>query len=256
MRLRRYVLIPDTQCKPGVDTSHLTWLGRAILHYRPDVIVHLGDHWDLPSLSTYDGPGSIAAEGRRIMPDIEAGNEGWLQFWKPVEKEINRRVNFHRKRWYPECHFLFGNHEDRITRAIAREPKWEGLLSLDLLKTPGFTRHPYLQIVKLDGIRFCHYFANPHSGKAIGGTINNRLAKIGSSFVQGHQQGFLYSAVQRPDHVVHGLSIGSFYLHNEDYRPKDVQNSEWRGIVVLNEVEDGDFNIMPISMAYLRKKYA
>jgi hypothetical protein len=253
---RRYLIIPDTQVKPGVDTSHLTWLGHYILDKEPDVIVHLGDHWDLPSLSTHDAPGSSEAEGRRVMPDIEVGNAAWLQFWAPVERRIKRLIQGHRKRWAPECHFLFGNHEDRLTRAVSREPKWQGLLSLDLLKTPGFIRHPYLQIITLDGIKFCHYFANPHSGKAIGGTINNRLAKIGSSFVQGHQQGFLYSAVQRPDHVAHGLSVGSFYLHNESYRPADVQNSEWRGVVLLNEVKNGDFCINVVSMDFLRKRYA
>lgn len=254
--MRRHLLIPDTQVRQNVDLTHFDWLAQAILEYRPDVIVHLGDHWDLPSLSEHDAPGSKEAEGRRVKPDIDVGNEAWLRFWTPVEKRIKRIISNKKKRWEPECHFLFGNHEDRLTRAIFRDPKWEGLLSLDCLKTPGFQRHDYLKIVKIDGIRYCHYFANPHSGRPIGGSIQNRLAKVGSSFSQGHQQGFLYSCVQRPDHVAHGLVAGSFYLHDESYRPADVQNSEWRGIIVKNEVRDGTYDLMPLSMNYLRQKYA
>jgi len=253
--LRRHLIIPDTQVRPGVDTVHLDWLAEAILDYRPDVIVHLGDHWDLPSLSTHDAPGSKEAEGRRVKPDIDAGNEAWLRFWSPVERRIKRLISGHRKQWKPECHFHVGNHENRLSRAIFRDPKWEGLLGLECLKTPGFQRHDFLKINTIDGIRYCHYFANPFSGKAIGGTITNRLAKIGGSFVQGHQQGFLYSCVQYPDHVKHGLVAGSFYLHDESYRPDDVQMSEWRGVVVLNQVESGSYDIMPLSMGYLKRVY-
>jgi hypothetical protein len=143
-----------------------------------------------------------------------------------------------------------------MTRAIARDPKFDGLLSLDHLLTPGFQRHEFLKIVEVDGIKYCHYFPNPFSGKPIGGTIVSRLNNIGSSFVQGHQQGFLYASKQYPDHVKHGLVCGRFYLENEHYRPQDVQHSEWNGIVVLNEVRAGNYDLMPLSVNYLRRKYS
>jgi hypothetical protein len=43
-------------------------------------------------------------------------------------------------------------------------------------------------------------------------------------------------------------------LHDEDYRGLQ-SNGEWRGIVVLNEVHNGGYDIMPLSMDYLRRKY-
>lgn len=254
--MRRHLIIPDTQVRPGCDTVHLDWAAAAVLDYLPDVIVVMGDWWDLPSLSTHDAPGSKEAEGRRVKPDIDAGNEAFERFVTPIQREIQRRIKKHRVRWSPEMHFLFGNHENRLERAIFRDPKWEGMLSLDSLRTPYFTRHPYLKIVELDGIKYCHYFPNPFSGKAIGGTIVNRLNHIGSSFVQGHQQGFLYASKQFPDHVKHGVVCGRFYLHQEHYRPADVQDAEWNGIIVLNAVQNGDFDIMPLRMDYLRRKYA
>ena len=253
--MRRHLIIPDTQIRPGSDTTHIDWAAQAIVEYRPDVIVVIGDWWDLPSLSTHEAPGSKEAEGRRVMPDIEAGNLAFERLIEPMETERLRLAKGRRKMWHPECHFLFGNHENRLTRAIFRDPKWEGLISLDSLKTPGFKRHEFLKIVELDGIAYCHYFPSPYSGRAIGGTIVSRLNNIGTSFVQGHQQGFLYASKQYPDHVKHGLVCGRFYLEHEHYRPADVQNSEWNGIVVLNEVTNGSYDLMPLSMGYLRRKY-
>src|SRR5690348_1900896 len=56
----KVAVIPDTQCKKGVDLSHLRWCGQYLAEKRPDVIIHLGDHADMPSLSTHDQPGSLA----------------------------------------------------------------------------------------------------------------------------------------------------------------------------------------------------
>lgn len=252
---RRYFIVPDTQIRPGVDTTHIDWAAQAIVDYLPDVIVVMGDWWDAHSLSTHEAPGSKGMEGASVEEDIEVGNEAFTRLVAPMEKEIKRRAKGHRKRWEPERHFLFGNHEDRISRAINREPKWAGILSLDLLKTPGFQRHDYLKIVTLDSIKFCHFFPNPYSGRAIGGTILNRLNHIGASFVQGHQQGFMYASKQYPDSVKHGLVCGRFYSHHETYRPEDVQNAEWNGCVILNEVRDGTYDLMPISYDYLKRTY-
>lgn len=252
----RHLVIPDTQIKPGVDTMHIDWAAAAIVEYKPDVIVIIGDWWDLPSLSQHDAPGSKEAEGRRVKPDIDSGNAAFERLIGPMNTERARLVKNKEKQWNPRCEFLFGNHEDRLARAIFRDPKWEGTLSMDALKTPGFNRNNFLRIVTIDGIRYSHYFPNPLSGRPIGGTIPNRLNHIGGSFVQGHQQGFQYGAKQYPDHVAHGLVCGRFYSHQESYRPADVQDCEWNGIVVLNEVRNnGDYDLMPLSFNYLRTKF-
>jgi len=248
-------VIPDCQVKPGDDLTHIDWAARAIVDYLPDVVVVIGDFWDMPSLSTHEAPGSKQASGQNVKTDIDVGNEAFARLTAPMFAEMERRRKFHRKRWEPECHFLFGNHENRITRAVYNDPKWDGLLSLDSLKTPGFQRHDYLKIVPIDGVRYCHFFANPFTGKAIGGTIQNRLAKIGGSFCQGHQQGYLYGSFTHPDHIAHGLVCGRFYTHHEHYRATDIQNVEFNGIVVLNAVHDGDFDIMPLRIDYLRRRF-
>lgn len=253
---KRIVIIPDTQIKPGVDTKHIDWAAQAIVDYKPDHVVVIGDWWDVPSLSQHDAPGSKEASGQNVKADIDAGNEAMERLVAPMEQEKARLLRNKHKSWNPALDFLFGNHENRLTRAVFREPKWDGILTLDAMKTPGFTRHDFLKIVTIQGIRFCHYFPNPLSGRAIGGTIPNRLNHIGGSFVQGHQQGFQYGCKQYPDKVSHGLVCGRFYSHHESYRPTDVQDKEWNGIVVLNETRnDGDYDLMPLSYNYLRRTY-
>lgn len=250
------MIIPDTQIRPGVDTSHIDWAAQAIVDYLPDVIVVIGDWWDMPSLSKHNLPGSLATEGNRIRDDIAVGNEAFERLVAPLQEEQGHRIAGRRKQYNPELHFIFGNHENRIERAVQDQPKFDEILSSGDLKTPGFIRHPFLEIVEIDGIAYSHYFSNTHSGRPIGGSIDNRLNKIGKSFVQGHEQGLLYGIRQFPGRLTrHGLVAGSFYLHDEHYR--DAQsNGEWRGIVVLNEVVDGSYDVMPLSMQYLRGKYA
>ena len=248
-------MIPDTQCRPDVDTAHIDWAAQAIVDYLPDTVIHLGDHWDMKSLSSYEKPGSIHMEGARYEDDIAVGNDAFARLVAPMEKEITRRLKNKTKVWRPKRVFLFGNHENRIYRALCSEPKYAGMIGDHHCVTPGFERFPFLEVVTIDGIKYSHYFSNVNSGKSIGGSIDNRLNKIGESFVQGHEQGFLYGCRQFPTGKTrHGLVCGSFYLHDEEYKGRQ-GNGHWRGIIVLNEVHDGGYDIMPLSMEYLRKKY-
>ena len=52
-----------------------------------------------------------------------------------------------------------------------------------------------------------------------------------------------------------GIVAGSCYLHNEEYRGPQATN-EWRGILVLHEVMDGDYCLMEVSLAWLCRRYA
>ena len=248
---RRHMIIPDTQVKRGVGLSHLDYAAKAVIKYKPDVLVIIGDWWDMPSLSSYDAPGSKGVSGRRLRGDIDVGNRAFERFITPINEF--RKEN---PKWKPECHFLFGNHEDRLTRLLNTEPKFDGLIGLDDMKTPGFTRHEFLKIISIDGIAYCHYFVNIQSGRPIGGSVQNRIAKIGRSFVQGHTQGFQYARQEYPGgSAKHGLVAGSFYTHSEHYRGPQGKG-EWRGIIVLNGVRNGDYNIMPLDLNYLRATFS
>lgn len=246
---RRHLIIPDTQVAHGHPIAHMRWVGQAAKEYQPDVVVHVGDHWDLPSASTWSEKGSLDKENARLHLDIKAGNDALLELENSMGKfKPKRKV------------ILRGNHEHRLTRLIGSNPILDGVLGDHLFndRELGWEVVDYFNgcpnAVNIDGVEYAHYFANPNTGKPISGTIQNRLAKIGSSFVQGHQQGLLQGNQQyATGKIRHGIVAGSCYLHDESY--KGMANSHWRGIVVLNEVRDGQFCEMPLTLDYLCEKY-
>ncbi len=251
----RHFLIPDAQVRPGVPLDHIAWIAQAIVDYLPDTVVNIGDWWDMPSLSMHDGPGTLHAEGARYEDDVQSGNDAFAVLCAPMEAEQARRVRRKIKRWEPRKVFCFGNHENRINRAINSAPKFAGTIGEHHLKTRDWERHPFLARVWQDGLLYSHYFQSSHSSHAIGGSIDNRLNKIGASFVQGHEQGFRYATrIQGSGSTWHGLVAGSGYLHDEHYRGNQ-GNGHWRGVVVLNEVRDGDYCVMPLTLDYLCRKY-
>ena len=81
-----HVLIPDTQVKKGVALDHLRWAGEYCVEHKPEVIVHIGDHADMPSLSSYD-KGKRTAEGKRVNEDIEAAIKGMEVLLRPIYEE-------------------------------------------------------------------------------------------------------------------------------------------------------------------------
>jgi|SRR5690348_17634447 len=245
---RRHFVIPDTQVKKGVPTDHMAWIGQAVKDYAPDVVVHGGDHYDFPSLSRYDAPGSLAMEGARVEDDIQAGNDALALLVKSMGRFKGRKV------------MLEGNHEHRLIRAIENDPRLSGTLGYHLLNRErlGFEVVPYFcgspgQIV-IDGVTYAHFFSAVNTGRAIGGTANNKLNHIGEPFVQFHVQGLDIGSKQyATGKIKQGIVAGSCYLHDEGF--KGMANTHWRGVLVLNEVRNGEFCVMPLTLDYLCRKY-
>lgn len=247
----RHLFIPDTQCRPNEDLSHMYWAGRFAAEHEPDTIVHAGDNWDMSSLSSYEKPGSKYHENQRYSLDIEAGNRGMELFEEGLQQ-------FKRASWNPRKVFTLGNHEDRITRAINESPRLEGTISLDdlNLKSLGWEVFDFLMPVQIDGVWYAHYWYARNSGRPYGGSIDNRLRTAGHSFTQGHQQGLAWGRRELGNGTAHlGLVAGSYYQHNEDFRGAQAVN-EWRGIVIKNEVANGDYDPSFISLNYLQRTFA
>ena len=107
--MTKHLVIPDTQCKPNQTYDHLAWAGQYAADKKPDTIIHLGDHWDMPSLSSWD-IGKKSFEGRRYTDDIEAGHAGMQAFLTPIRAEQRRLRQNRKKVWNPRMVFLIGNH--------------------------------------------------------------------------------------------------------------------------------------------------
>jgi hypothetical protein len=254
-----HIVIPDTQVKPGVLTDHLRWIGQYVVDKfagQDNVkVIHLGDHADMPSLSSYD-KGRKSMEGRRYIQDLEAANAGFDVLCKPLESYNAARKAAKRRPWWPERHILLGNHEDRITRATEMDAQLDGLLTLDSLNysAHGWEVHPYLKPIFLDGVGYAHYWYNPMSGRSFSGSALNRLKTIGHSFTQGHQQTLDYAVRFVDGRSQHGLVAGACYLHDEGYKGYQ-GNAHWRGIIVCHQVEAGSYDPMFVSLDYLCRRF-
>lgn len=256
--MRVHIVIPDTQVAPGVPLDHLDWIGRYIVDYKPDVIVHLGDHADFPSLSSYDRHKS-SFHGRRYRTDVFWARKGWKVLNDPIEKYNEKRRQFKEKQYLPEKHLTLGNHENRVNRAIEVDAvHLEEVIGLHELEYDqlGWQVHPFLKPVVLDGVHYAHYFYQPMTGKAYGGTnLDLRLKNIGHSFTMGHQQGKLVAERHLSNgQTMRGLVVGSCYLHDEDYKGPQA-NHHWRGIIVKHEVREGNYDLMEVSLDFLCRKY-
>ena len=253
--MTKHLIIPDTQVTPDSNTDHLVWAAEYAVKHKPDVIVHLGDHWDMLSLSSYD-KGKKSFEGRRYNKDIEAGNAAMDRFMAVIRAEQDRqRANKH-KIWRPKLVFLLGNHENRIMRAVEDAPELDGLLSFDdfNLKKHKWEVVPFLEVKVIDGVGYSHYFTSGVMGRPVS-SARALVTKKMMSCVMGHVQDRDIAYARRGDgKAMTGLFGGIFYQENQGYLNAQT-NQSWRGIWMLNEVNDGAFDELPVSMDYLRRRY-
>lgn len=252
----KILVIPDTQVKPNVPLDHLRACGNFIVEKKPDVIVHIGDHFDMKSLSSYDR-GKKAAEGQRVQADIDAGIHAMNVLLEPLRRLQDKQRRNKKRVYDPRLVFCIGNHEQRIERHVEANAELEGFLGYGDLKLQelGWEVHDFLQPVQIEGIAFSHYFYNPMSGRPYGGTIHTKLKNIKHSFVMGHQQGLdIATVTNNLGQKLWGLVAGSFYMHDEGYIGPQGQD-HWRGIVMLHNVRNGNYNPCIIDMDYLLEQY-
>lgn len=228
-------------------------LGNLIVDWRPDVIVHIGDHFDMKSLCHYDFPKNnrMVFDGGEVMDDVIAGEQGLMYLTEALFNLQGQQALNKKKAYRPEMHFTMGNHEQRVER-------YNELKALVDLKAEieyfGFKVHPFLKPVEIEGVHFVHYAYNAMSGKPIGGTAEYRLNKLKLSFVQGHEQTFKYAQEYLNDgRKISALVGGACYLHDEEY--KGFQgNNHFRGCFKLHNVHDGMYDLEQVSVERLLGK--
>ena len=250
--MRKHFVIPDTQVRPRVPVGHFDWIGRYAQDKRPDVIVHLGDWYDMASLCSYDRserPGDFYA--RKYQADLDAGD----RTVDMIERRLARLRGIRKL-------YLLGNHEERFGRLIAAEPNLDGALRTPwaYAEAAGWEVHDFLSPVEVDGVRYAHYFCRGPSGTV---TNSKRGAPSAKAQVQremksctaGHKQGLDTCIIPTAHGMMRGIIAGSCYQHEEEYlTPQGTQY--WRGILVKHEVHNGNFNLMEVSLGFLKRRYA
>ncbi len=271
--MRDHLFLPDRQVKPGCGNEIDHAIGNYIVKHRPAVIVNIGDHADMESLSSYD-VGKASAEGKRYEKDIESSIHAHEIMFKPLWELQKKQLAIKHDRlahviksaenlpegfYDPETHICYGNHENRIVRAVDDDPRLGGWMSLEDLQYSRFYKHvhPFLDKVLVDGIVYTHYSWKKIPSKAIGGEMIARtiLKHEMTSITVGHCPEFSYHEAWRGDgKKIQCLVAGACFDHDEPYAgQRNLQY--WRGIVHKRNVSDGVYDFERISVETLKKDY-
>jgi len=243
--------IPDTQVREGVCTKHIEAAGKYAAWHKPETIVFIGDFMDTLALSKYNS--RKQAEGVTLEGDFTAAIAAMARFLKPIKRT---------KGYKPRLVMVNGNHEAavRIKRLESDQPELTGSIEdkfTNFIVSQGFEVVPFLEVIKIEGISFSHYFSNPNSlkGNPVSGAIDTCIKNLGHSFVAGHQQTLKVGKRYLSDGEVHlGIIAGAFYSHYEDYMNPQ-SNRHWRGVIHLGNASSGNADVSEISLDSLIKDY-
>jgi hypothetical protein len=252
------VVLTCAHSDPAVDNRRFDWLGQFLYDLRPDMVIDLGDFYDMRSLNTYDTRYPQAIVSQSYQRDVEQGNE--------AQDRIRRKFR-EMKRKRPYFVGFEGNHEHRIKKAIAHDPRIEGDkygISFSHLNTDYWydEYHEYEnsgpKLVDYDGVLYGHFLATG----AMGRPMQNKhhasalIDKTNISTTVGHSHNLDYKkkadAYPRP---LNGLVAGCFKGADEPWAGQ--ANRAWsKGLVVKTDLENGDYDFQWVSLKALEKEYA
>lgn len=242
---------------PECDNKRFDWLGRFIYDLKPDYVVDLGDGADMRSLNSYDTRYPKAVVTQSYQKDIEAYNDSQQRL----------RWQFrHAKKRKPFWIGFEGNHENRVKKAIANDPRIEGDrygISFDHLQTDHWfdEYHEYENsapaIADYDGVSYAHYFSSGNYGTATSG-LHHAYALLqnrnhSSTCGHSHKRSLHFKDGAHPRGII-GLVAGCYKGKEESWAGQ--ANSEWwKGVVVKREIDNGVYEPEFVSMKRLEEEY-
>lgn len=248
-----HLIIPDPHAAPGHNNDRADHIGQLIVDLKPDVVINLGDMWDMSSMAGYD-KGRKSFWGRTYKKDIDAGLEFDDRLWAPIRRAKKKR---------PYAVFTEGNHEFRLKRAIELQPELEGTIGFkqfDLDRnydevveytggTPGVTQ--------IDGINYAHYFISGVMGRSISGEhpAYSLLTKEFESCTCGHIHTTDYAIrTTVGGRRIQGLVAGVASDYDASWAG-EINKLWWRGVVIKRNVDNGTYDPQWVSLDALKKEY-
>jgi hypothetical protein len=251
------ILYTCAHSHPEVPNDRADWMGEMIADIQPDIVFDLGDTHDMPSLSSHDTRYPKAMVAAQYGRDIEHG----LEFLDRMRAPMKRR-----KRKRPFYVGMEGNHEYRIKKAIAHDPRLEGSrygVSFSHLQTDYFydEYHEYEntapKVSSYEGVCFAHYVASGNYGTAMSGIHHayGLVQKLHNSVVVGHshKRGMYFKDDARPSPSI-GLVAGCFKGKAESWAGQ-ANNEWWKGCVILRGLECGSFDPEFVSLSRMEEAY-
>lgn len=255
-RHRDHLVIPDDHAVPDDNFRRYEWLGNYIMEKMPEVIIYLGDSFDMPSLCSYDR-GKRDYVFKNIKDDIEAGQKAFETAFKPMLEYNNTMSKWKKKQYQPIVVRIRGNHEARIERLLDYESKLEGLIDMSVYRNRIGVKEieiPFNDYVFIDGVLYAHYFVSGAMGRPFA-SARALLAKRAMSCTMGHTHMFDSATLVRPTgEVLRGVIAGSF--HDPSYASfagPQVDNIWYNGILHKHDVVNGSYDLEEISISRLQR---
>ena len=239
---------------PSVSNDRYLWLGKFLYELKPDLVVDLGDGADMRSLNSYDTRYPQQIVNQSYEEDIDVYNDAQEKLRHPFKYSKKKK---------PFWVGFEGNHEHRIKKAIALDPRLEGQrygVSFGHLQTDKYfdEYHGYVNggpaIADYAGVDFAHYFSAGNFGSATSGlhhaytVINNRH----KSSVCGHSHKRNVYFKDAASSI--GMVVGCYKGAEETWAGQS--NSEWwSGVVVMRDLENGMFEPEFVSKKMLEQHY-
>jgi len=255
--MKTAVVFTCAHADPSVPNDRFDWLSEFIYDVRPDYVVDLGDGADLKSLNSYDTRYPKAIVAQNYESDIQCYND--------AQERLRRKFRVMKKK-RPAFFGLEGNHENRIKKAIANDPRLEGSkygISFSHLQTDVWfdEYHEYNNsapaIADYDGISYAHYIASGNYGTAMSGLHHayGIIQKRHNSTTVGHshKRSMFFKDDAHP-HPTIGLVAGCFKGAKEGWAGQ--ANLEWwKGVIVKRNIRNGYYEPEFVSLERLRDVY-
>jgi hypothetical protein len=251
------VVLTCAHSDPSIPNDRFDWLGEFLYDIRPDYVIDLGDGADLKSLNSFDTRYPQAIVAQNYESDINHYNDAMDRMRRKFRTMKKRRPAF----------FGFeGNHENRIKKAIANDPRLEGAtygISFSHLQTDVWfdEYHQYNNsapaIFDYDGVSYAHYIASGNYGTAMSGLHHayGLVQKRHCSTTVGHshKRSLFFKDDAHPNPTI-GLVAGCFKGGEEGWAGQS--NMEWwKGVIVKRNVQDGYYEPEFVSLGRLRDVY-
>lgn len=251
------LVIPDAHADPSVPNDRFSWLGEFIYDLKPDYVVDIGDGADMRSLNSFDTRYPQAIVSQSYEADIESYNDA---------QERLRWKFRHNKKKRPAWYGFEGNHENRIKKAIAHDPRLEGDrygISFSHLETNYWFdeyheyEHSAPAIHDYDGVSYAHFFGAGNYGTPVSGVhhaytlLQNR--NHSSTCGHSHKRSLYFKDSAHPKSII-GLVVGCYKGAPESWAGH-ANREWWSGVVVKRELENGVYEPSFYSYNWLKNEY-
>ncbi len=256
-RHKTAVVFSCAHADPLVNNERFLWLGELIYDVNPTYVIDLGDGADMRSLNSYDGRNPQAVVSQNYQADIETYNDSMEKIrHKPSQRKYKRAS------WFG----FEGNHENRIKKAIANDPRVEGDkfgISFSHLQTDTWfdEYHEYdnsaPSLHSYDGVLYAHYVSNGNYGTAMSNKHHgySLTEKLSCSATVGHSHKFsYYHKAEALPNPINGLVVGCYKGKEESWAGQ--ANREWRhGVAIKRYLDNGSYDLQWVSMSALQREY-